>query len=101
MNIKMVKNMFKKQKWMIAIGAIFIILGFTIWLSSFLMLNDAQQTFKTLTRATIDYYRVEGALEWWRATYKTTFPLSLVLISGGAIILTYVLLKREFMQPKC
>ena len=100
----MKQRLFSKNKWMMIVFLIAIILiisGFAVWLNSFFVLISKQQTLANILEGTVDYYRVEGSLEWWRTAYKTTFfPSSLVLIVVGALVVTSILLRTQLNRQK-
>jgi len=92
----MIRSIFAKTKWVIAVAFVIMIVGFLFWFISFLSVMNNQQILSDSNILTGDFYRYEGALQWWRSAYQTVFlPLSVGLIGFGLVILIYVLLKRD------
>ena len=97
-------NFFSKPRLMVfvvLVGIVLIVLGIGVWLYSFVGVLDRQQALTVLSEGSGDYYRVEGALDWWKSAYKTIFlPFSSILIGVGTLVLTYILLRTQFFQQK-
>lgn len=76
------------SKQIIAVGISLLLLGFSLWGISIFMIQQREQLLANGGLNPEDVWAYESSLEWWQDTYDTLFfPLAIVLIVLGAIIL--------------
>lgn len=85
-----------KHKWfrlIVAVGFSFLLVGISLYLYTSFKVNELQQILDNNNLTSEEYWNYQGSFDWWQNSSETIFfPLILVLIVFGAILVFSVLL---------
>jgi len=78
----------EKIKLTLWIGILLIIAAFTIWLYSIIEIKSNEITLSTQKLSVEEFWRYDGALQWWKNAYWTViFPMWGILTLSGITIM--------------